>query len=49
MAMVERHITHEVISGQTTITESVRTLAELWYRAVYLFPPAADVASTPEG
>lgn len=49
MAMVERHITHEVISGQTTITESVRTLAELWYRAVYLFPPAADAAGAPDG
>jgi AcrR family transcriptional regulator len=42
MAMVERHITHEVINGQQSVTESVRTLAELWYRAVYLFPPAAD-------
>jgi AcrR family transcriptional regulator len=40
-AMVERHITTEVIKGQQSMTESVRTLAELWYRAVYLFPPAA--------
>jgi AcrR family transcriptional regulator len=45
MAMVERHITHEVLNQQTTITESVRTLAELWYRAVYLFPPEADGAA----
>jgi AcrR family transcriptional regulator len=39
-AMVERHISTEVVKGQQSITESVRTLAELWYRAVYLFPPA---------
>lgn len=41
-AMVERHITTEVIKGQHSVTESVRTLAELWYRAVYLFPPAPE-------
>lgn len=45
MAMVERHITHEVINGQASITESIRTLSELWYRAVYLFPPAAENGS----
>jgi AcrR family transcriptional regulator len=37
-AMVERHISTEVIKGEQAITESVRTLAELWYRAVYLSP-----------
>jgi len=42
MAMVERHITTEVIRGSQSITETVATLAELWYRAVYLFPPAAE-------
>jgi AcrR family transcriptional regulator len=42
MAMVERHITTEVIHGQQSVTETVATLAELWYRAVYLFPPAPD-------
>lgn len=38
-AMVERHISTEVVKGGQSVTESVRTLAELWYRAVYLFPP----------
>jgi AcrR family transcriptional regulator len=40
-AMVERHLTTEVIKGQQSVTESVRTLAELWWRAVYLFPPTS--------
>ena len=42
MAMVERHITTEVIHGEQSMTETVATLAELWYRAVYLFPPPLD-------
>ncbi len=42
MAMVERHITTEVIRGEQSMTETVATLAELWYRAVYLFPPPLD-------
>jgi AcrR family transcriptional regulator len=42
MAMVERHITHEVIHGEQSMTETVATLAELWYRAVYLFPPPLE-------
>jgi AcrR family transcriptional regulator len=41
-AMVERHITHEVIQGEQSMTETVATLAELWYRAVYLFPPPLE-------
>jgi AcrR family transcriptional regulator len=38
-AMIERHITVHVIKGGQPITESIRTLSELWWRAVYLFPP----------
>jgi len=41
-AMVERHLTTEVIKNQQSVTESVRTLAELWWRAVYLFPPSSS-------
>lgn len=40
-AMVERHVTTDVVRGGGSVTESVRVLSELWYRAVYLFPPAA--------
>jgi hypothetical protein len=42
MAMVERHITTGVIHGEQSMTETVATLAELWYRAVYLFPPPLE-------
>jgi AcrR family transcriptional regulator len=42
MAMVERHITTGVIHGEQSMTETVATLAELWYRAVYLFPPPME-------
>jgi TetR/AcrR family transcriptional regulator, ethionamide resistance regulator len=34
-AMVERHVTMEIIRGGRQITESVRVLSELWWRAVY--------------
>ncbi|MEX2196174.1 MAG: TetR/AcrR family transcriptional regulator [Thermoleophilaceae bacterium] len=37
-AMVERHITVEVVRGGGSATESIRVLAELWWRAVYSFP-----------
>jgi AcrR family transcriptional regulator len=40
-AMVERHVTTDVVRGGGSVTESVRVLSELWYRAVYLFPPSA--------
>jgi AcrR family transcriptional regulator len=33
-AMVERHLTHDVLRGAAS-RESVRALAELWWRAVY--------------
>jgi AcrR family transcriptional regulator len=38
-AMVERHITIEVIGGGVDVTETIRVLAELWYRAVYCTSP----------
>src|SRR3954454_8579985 len=37
-AMVERHVILEVLRQGHSVTESVRVLAELWYRAVYLAP-----------
>lgn len=39
-AMVERHITIEVIGGGVDVTETIRVLSELWYRAVYYMPQA---------
>jgi TetR/AcrR family transcriptional regulator, ethionamide resistance regulator len=43
-AMVERHITIEVIGGGVDVTETIRVLAELWYRAVYCTDPYAPAA-----
>ena len=37
-AMVERHLLTDVIRGGTDVNDSIRTLAELWYRAAYLAP-----------
>ena len=37
-AMVERHISMEVVRGGGSATESIRVLAELWWRAVYSWP-----------
>jgi len=37
-AMVERHVILEVVRQGHSVTESVRVLAELWYRAVYCVP-----------
>ena len=34
-AMVERHLTVEVLRGGRDINEAIRVLAELWWRAVY--------------
>jgi hypothetical protein len=34
-AMVERHITVDVVRGGGDANESIRVLAELWWRAVY--------------
>jgi AcrR family transcriptional regulator len=34
-AMVERHLTMEVLRGGGEVNETIRVLAELWWRAVY--------------
>ncbi len=34
-AMVERHLTMEVVRGGGDVNETIRVLAELWWRAVY--------------
>lgn len=43
LAMVESHITREIIVGGGDVNESIRVLAELWWRAVYSHPD--DVVS----
>ena len=45
--MVEQHIVREVVLGRGDAADSVRVLAELWWRAVYSRPDdvAASVAS----
>ena len=43
-AMVERHITIEVLREGNVVTESIRVLAELWWRAVYSRPPEGSGA-----
>jgi AcrR family transcriptional regulator len=40
-AMVERHLTLEVIKGRREASAHVRALAELWWRAVYSWPRLA--------
>ncbi len=40
LAMVESHVTREVVIGGADAAESVRVLAELWWRAVYARPEA---------
>jgi TetR/AcrR family transcriptional regulator, ethionamide resistance regulator len=37
-AMVERHVTIEVIGAGIDASETIRVLSELWYRAVYWTP-----------
>ena len=39
-AMVERHLTVDVVRGGGDANESIRVLAELWWRAVYSRPDA---------
>jgi AcrR family transcriptional regulator len=50
LAMVENHIVRELVLGRGDATESIRVLAELWWRAVYSRPDdvAASVASATE-
>jgi AcrR family transcriptional regulator len=44
LAMVEQHITRELVLKRGDVTESIRVLAELWWRAVYSRP--ADVEAS---
>jgi AcrR family transcriptional regulator len=44
LAMVENHITRELVLKRGDANESIRTLAELWWRAVYSRPGAAAPA-----
>jgi AcrR family transcriptional regulator len=37
-AMVERHITTEIMRGGGDVNETIRVLSELWWRAVYSHP-----------
>jgi AcrR family transcriptional regulator len=44
LAMVERHVTLELIQGGGDAHQSIRVLAELWWRAVYSKPaPPSEV------
>jgi TetR/AcrR family transcriptional regulator, ethionamide resistance regulator len=47
LAMVENHVVRELVLGRGDATDSVRVLAELWWRAVYSRPDdvAASIAS----
>lgn len=45
LAMVERHVTLEVVRGRRDAGVHVRTLAELWWRAVYSMPPPEPLPS----
>ena len=47
LAMVENHIVRELVLGKGDATESIRVLAELWWRAVYSRPE--DVAASASG
>lgn len=44
-AMVERHLTVEVLRHGRDINEAIRVLAELWWRAVYALGPAPAATS----
>jgi TetR/AcrR family transcriptional regulator, ethionamide resistance regulator len=44
-AMVERHITIEVIGRGGDVTETIRVLSELWYRAVYCTTQAVPASA----
>jgi AcrR family transcriptional regulator len=44
LAMVERHISREIVVEGGDVNESIRVLAELWWRAVYSRPE--DVAAS---
>jgi hypothetical protein len=40
LAMVEGQVVREVVHGGSDVAETVRVLAELWWRAVYSRPDA---------
>jgi AcrR family transcriptional regulator len=44
LAMVERHVTLELVQGEGDAHQSIRVLAELWWRAVYSRPE--DIATS---
>jgi AcrR family transcriptional regulator len=44
LAMVESHITRELVLRRGDVTESIRVLSELWWRAVYSRP--ADITAS---
>ena len=46
LAMVENHIIREVVLGGGDANESIRVLAELWWRAVYAQPADISAAHT---
>jgi TetR/AcrR family transcriptional regulator, ethionamide resistance regulator len=39
LGMIEGHIVRDVIIGGSDANESIKILAELWYRAVYAGVP----------
>ena len=43
-ALIGRSTQIEVIREGNVVTESIRVLAELWWRAVYSFPPEGSGA-----
>ena len=48
-AMVERHLTVEVIRNRRDINEAIRVLAELWWRAVYALGSSSSSAGGARG
>jgi AcrR family transcriptional regulator len=45
-AMVERHLTVEVLRNKRDINEAIRVLAELWWRAVYALGSGSGAGSS---
>jgi AcrR family transcriptional regulator len=44
-AMVERHLTGEVVRGGADVNETIRVLAELWWRALYSLGSGSEGSS----
>ena len=49
LAMVERHVSREIIVGGGDVNESIRVLAELWWRAVYSRPEDTAASASRDG